>query len=146
MKLKKILQRVAAVIIAIIVAGGAVWLITGRSPMAIIVKSALHQMDTESYDKAMADKTDKRTTEIPAGIVFPREVAQYTIGTMQVFEVPAENEEKPVVLYLHGGAYVPLRLSTGRPWLSGQRPQAVASWLPTTRCCLSILLLRLTCS
>ena len=72
MKLKKILQRVAAVIIAIIVAGGAVWLITGRSPMAIIVKSALHQMDTESYDKAMADKTDKRTTEIPAGIVFPR--------------------------------------------------------------------------
>ena len=60
MKLKKILQRVAAVIIAIIVAGGAVWLITGRSPMAIIVKSALHQMDTESYDKAMADKTDKR--------------------------------------------------------------------------------------
>ena len=108
MKLKKILQRVAAVIIAIIVAGGAVWLITGRSPMAIIVKSALHQMDTESYDKAMADKTDKRTTEIPAGIVFPREVAQYTIGTMQVFEVPAENEEKPVVLYLHGGAYVHL--------------------------------------
>ena len=47
MKTKKILRIVAAIIIAILVVGGGVWLITGRSPMAIIVKSALHQMDTE---------------------------------------------------------------------------------------------------
>ena len=95
MKTKKILRIVAAVIIAILVVGGGVWLITGRSPMAIIVKSALHQMDTESYDKAMADKTDKSKIEIPADVVFPREVVQYTIGDMQVFEVPAENDTKP---------------------------------------------------
>ena len=112
-KMKKILRTVAMVIIALMVVGGGVWMITGRSPMAIIVKSALHQMDTESYDKAMADKTDKSTTEIPAGVVFPREAFQYTIGNMQVFEVPAENDTKPVVLYLHG-LYVPALEGYGR--------------------------------
>ena len=126
MKTKKILRIVAVVIIAILVVGGGVWLITGRSPMAIIVKSALHQMDTESYDKAMADKTDKRTTEIPADVVFPREVVQYTIGDMQVFKVPAEDDTKPVVLYLHGGAYV--HNFTSRHW------KAMAEWAKTTGC------------
>ena len=158
-KAKKILRTVAAVIVALIVVGGAVWLITGRSPVAIIVKSALHQMDTDSYDTAMADQTDKSETEIPADVKFPREVVQYAIGNMQVFEVPAVNDTKPVVLYLHGGAYVhnftsqhwkamaewakttsiTSRPSTGRPWPNGPRPQAVASWRQTTRCCPSIL-------
>ena len=125
-KMKKILRTVAMVIIALMVVGGGVWMITGRSPMAIIVKSALHQMDTESYDKAMADKTDKSTTEIPAGVVFPREAFQYTIGNMQVFEVPAENDTKPVVLYLHGGAYV--HNFTSQHW------KAMAGWAKTTGC------------
>lgn len=125
-KMKKILRTVAMVIIALMVVGGGVWMITGRSPMAIIVKSALHQMDTESYDKAMADKTDKSTTEIPAGVVFPRESFQYTIGNMQVFEVPAENDTKPVVLYLHGGAYV--HNFTSQHW------KAMAEWAKTTGC------------
>ena len=125
-KMKKILRTVAMVIIALMVVGGGVWMITGRSPMAIIVKSALHQMDTESYDKAMADKTDKSTTEIPAGVVFPREAFQYTSGNMQVFEVPAENDTKPVVLYLHGGAYV--HNFTSQHW------KAMAEWAKTTGC------------
>ena len=125
-KMKKILRTVAMVIIALMVVGGGVWLITGRSPTAIIVKSTLHQMDTESYDKAMADKTDKSTTEIPAGVVFPREAFQYTIGNMQVFEVPAENDTKPVVLYLHGGAYV--HNFTSQHW------KAMAEWAKTTGC------------
>lgn len=125
-KMKKILRTVAMVIIALMVVGGGVWMITGRSPMAIIVKSALHQMDTESYDKAMADKTDKSTTEIPAGVVFPREAFQYTIGNMQVFEVPAENDTKPVVLYLHGGAYV--HNFTSQHW------KTMAEWAKTTGC------------
>ena len=125
-KMKKILRTVAMVIIALMVVGGGVWMITGRSPMAIIVKSALHQMDTESYDKAMADKTDKSTTEIPTGVVFPREAFQYTIGNMQVFEVPAENDTKPVVLYLHGGAYV--HNFTSQHW------KAMAEWAKTTGC------------
>ena len=125
-KMKKILRTVAMVIIALMVVGGGVWMITGRSPMAIIVKCALHQMDTESYDKAMADKTDKSTTEIPAGVVFPREAFQYTIGNMQVFEVPAENDTKPVVLYLHGGAYV--HNFTSQHW------KAMAEWAKTTGC------------
>lgn len=125
-KMKKILRTVAMVIIALMVVGGGVWMITGRSPMAIIVKSALHQMDTESYDKAMADKTDKSTTEIPAGVVLPREAFQYTIGNMQVFEVPAENDTKPVVLYLHGGAYV--HNFTSQHW------KAMAEWAKTTGC------------
>lgn len=108
------------------VIGVGVWLITGRSPMAIIVKSALHQMDTESYDNAMADKTDKSTTKIPADVVFPREVVQYTIGNMQVFKVPAENDTKPVVIYLHGGAYV--HNFTSQHW------SAMAEWAKTTGC------------
>ena len=123
---RKILRTVAAVIVALIVIGGAVWLITGRSPMAIIVKSAFHQMDTASYETAMADQTDKLTTEIPSGVTFPREVAQYAIGPMQVFEVPAEDNTKPVVLYLHGGAYV--HNFTPQHW------KAMAEWAKTTGC------------
>ena len=125
-KAKKILRTVAAVIVALIVVGGAVWLITGRSPVAIIVKSALHQMDTDSYDTAMADQTDKSETEIPADVKFPREVVQYAIGNMQVFEVPAVNDTKPVVLYLHGGAYV--HNFTSQHW------KAMAEWAKTTGC------------
>ncbi|MBO4851239.1 MAG: alpha/beta hydrolase fold domain-containing protein [Prevotella sp.] len=125
-KMKKMLRIVAVVIIALIVGGGGAWLITGRSPMAIIVKSVMHQMDTKSYDKAMADKTDKSKTEIPANVVFPREVVQYTIGNMQVFEVPAENDTKPVVIYLHGGAYVHNFMS--------QHWKAMAKWAKTTGC------------
>ena len=40
MKTKKILRIVAVVIIALMVIGGGIWLITGRSPLAIIVNSA----------------------------------------------------------------------------------------------------------
>ena len=94
--------------------------------MAIIVKSFLHQMDTESYDKAIADKTDKRTTEIPSSVTFPREAFQYSIGDMQVFEVPAENDTKPVVLYLHGGVYV--HNFTSQNW------KAMAEWSKITGC------------
>lgn len=125
-KTKKILQVVAVVIIALMAVGGGIWLITGRSPMAIIVKTTFHQMDTESFDKAMADKTDKGTTEIPSDVKFPREVVQRTFENMQVFEVPAENDTKPVVLYLHGGAYV--HNFTSQHW------KAMAEWAKTTGC------------
>jgi len=125
-KTKKIQRIVIVVIIALIVVGGGVWLITGRSPMAILVKSSFEQMDMEMYENAMADQTDKSITEIPAKVGFPRDVVEYTIGNMQVFEVAAEDDKKPVVLYIHGGAYVH-NFATPH-W------KAMAEWAKSTGC------------
>ena len=70
--------------------------------------------------------TDKSTVEIPENVVFPREVKQYKVGGMQVFESAAEDDSKPIVLYVHGGAYLnnfmPLHWS------------AMAEWAETTGC------------
>ena len=103
---KKILRTVTGIIVALVIIGGAVWMITGLSPQALIVRAFLKPMTMDKYEEAMNDKTDKSTTEIPAEVKFPREVAEYRVGGMQVFEVPAADDTKPVVLYLHGGAYV----------------------------------------
>ena len=43
-KEKKIIKTLAGIIFAIVIIVGAVWLITGRSPQSIVVRSALHQM------------------------------------------------------------------------------------------------------
>ena len=64
--------------------------------------------------------------EIPAEVVFPREVKQYQVGIMQVFESAPADDTKPILLYIHGGAYVnnfsPLHWS------------AMAEWATTTGC------------
>lgn len=125
-KEKKMLKTLVGIILAIVIIVGALWLMTGRSPQAIIVRSVLHQMTMESYDMAMADKTDKGTTEVPADVEFPREVKVYKIGSMQVFEVAGEDDTKPVVLYLHGGAYV--HNFTSQHW------NAMAEWAKETGC------------
>lgn len=58
------------------------------------------------YRKDMADKSDKGTISLPKSARFPRPVFEYRVDGMQVFEVPAAERDKPVVLYLHGGAYI----------------------------------------
>ena len=82
---KKILRTVTGIIVALIIIGGAVWMITGLSPQALIVRAFLKPMTMDKYEEAMNDKTDKSTTEIPAEVKFPREVAEYRVGGMQVF-------------------------------------------------------------
>lgn len=123
---RKLLLTVLALIAIIIVAGLGIRLIDGRSPQAFIVAHLFHQSTMEDYEKGKGDMTDKSTVAIPEGVEFPREVKQYRVGDMQVFEVAAEDGSKPVVLYIHGGAYY--HNFSSRHW------KAMAEWAETTGC------------
>jgi len=70
--------------------------------------------------------TDKNIVEIPEGVEFPREVKQFKVGGMQVFECPAADNSKPIVLYIHGGAYV--NNFSSRHW------ESMAEWAEMTGC------------
>ena len=124
--IKNLLLTVVALVAAVAIVGLGFWLIDGRSPQAYIVSHALTRSTMETYEQQKGDKTDKSHVEIPDGIQFPREVTQYKVGGMQVFECPAEDEGNPVVFYIHGGAYY-LNFST-RHW------NAMAEWAKTTGC------------
>ena len=130
MKTKKILRKllltVLTLIVAIIFLGLGLWLIDGRSPQAFLVAHSLPQATMEDYEKGKGDMTDQSIVEIPDGVEFPREVTQYKVGDMQVFEVAAEDDSKPIVLYIHGGAY--LHNFTPQHW------KAMAEWAETTGC------------
>ena len=123
---RKLLLTVLALIAIIIVAGLGIRLIDGRSPQAFIVAHLFHQSTMEDYEKGKGDMTDKSTVAIPEGVEFPREVKQYRVGDMQVFEVAAEDGSKPIVLYIHGGAYY--HNFSSRHW------KAMAEWAETTGC------------
>lgn len=124
--LKRILLILVGLIVAIIVAGVAVKLIDGRSPQAIIVSHSLPQRTMEDYEKGRGDKTDKSTVDIPEDVKFPREMRQYRVGNMQVFHMEAEDDSKPIVLYIHGGAYY-MNIETLH-W------KAIAEWAESTGC------------
>lgn len=130
MKTKKFLKRlfltVIAIIVAIIIVALGFRLIDGRSPQAYIVSHMFSKTTMEAYYQVKNDTTDKSTVEIPREVKFPREVTQYRTGIMQVFEVAAEDDSKPVVLYIHGGAY--LNNFSSRHWM------AMAEWAETTGC------------
>lgn len=123
---RKLLLTVLALIAIIIVAGLGIRLIDGRSPQAFIVAHLFHQSTMEEYEKGKGDMTDKSTVAISEGVEFPREVKQYRVGDMQVFEVAAEDGSKPIVLYIHGGAYY--HNFSSRHW------KAMAEWAETTDC------------
>ena len=110
----------------LIVDDGAIKLLTPRSPMAIIVSHSLSQTTMEEYEKSRGDQTDQSTVEIPKGVKFPREMRQYRVGHMQVFHMEAEDDSKPIVLYIHGGAY--LHNYNTLHW------KAMAEWAKTTGC------------
>ncbi|MBP5386640.1 MAG: alpha/beta hydrolase [Prevotella sp.] len=124
--LRKLLLTFILLVAFIIVAGLGIWLIDGRSPQAFVVAHLFHQSTMEDYEKGKGDMTDKSTVAIPEGVEFTREVKQFRIGGMQVFEVAAEDSSKPIVLYIHGGAYY-LNFSS-RHW------KAMAGWAETTGC------------
>ena len=130
MKAKKVLKKLFLTIVTLIAVIALIclgfWLIDGRSPQAYICAHSLKQSTMEDYEKGKGNMTDKSFVEIPEGIEFPREVKQFKIGDMQVFETAAEDDSKPIVLYIHGGAYLnnfmPLHWS------------AMAEWAQTTGC------------
>ena len=130
MKIKKILRRlfltVLALIAAVIVIILGFWLIDGRSPQAYVVSHILTQSTMEDYEKGKNDTTDKSTVAIPDGVEFPRKVTQSKVGHMQVFECAAKDDSKPIVLYIHGGAYV--NNFSSRHW------SAMAEWAEMTGC------------
>lgn len=130
MKTKKIIKRlfltVLLLIAAVIVIGLGFRLIDGRSPQAYVVAHSLSQSTMEDYEKGKNDMTDKSMVKIPDGVEFPREVTQYKVGHMQVFECTAEDDSKPIVLYIHGGAYV--HNFSSRHW------SAMAEWAEMTGC------------
>jgi hypothetical protein len=103
---KRVVLTVMILIACVVIISLGFWLIEGRSPQAYFVAHALPQTTMEDYEKGKGDMTDKSIVEIPDGVVFPREVKQYKVDGMQVFESAAEDESKPIVLYIHGGAYV----------------------------------------
>lgn len=124
--MKKNLWTLIGVIIALVIIGGLVWLIDGRSPQAIVVSHALNKSTMEDYERNKRDKTDKSTVEIPSDVKFPREMRQYRVGHMQVFHMEAASADKPMVLYIHGGAY--LHNFTTQHW------EAMAEWAESTGC------------
>ena len=130
MKTKKILRRlflaVLLLIAAVVVIGVGFRLIDGRSPQAYIVAHILPQSTMEDYEKGRGDTTDKSTVEIPDDVEFPRDVTQYKVGHMQVFECAAEDDSKPIVLYIHGGAY--FHNFSSRHW------SAMTEWTEMTGC------------
>lgn len=124
--LRKLLLAVVVLIAAIIIVSLGFWLIDGRSPQAYVVVHILPQTTMEDYEKGKTDMTDKSMVEIPDGVEFPRKVTQYKVDHMQVFECAAEDDSKPIVLYIHGGAYV--NNFSSRHW------SAMAEWAEITGC------------
>ena len=122
-KLIKVVMTIIGIVLLIVLG---LLTIDGRSPQAIIIAHSLTKSTIEDYLKTKGDKTDKSSVVIPDGIIFPREVTQYKVSDMQVFEVAAKDDSSPIVLYIHGGAYLnnfmPLHWS------------AMAEWAETTGC------------
>ena len=122
-KLVKAILTIVGVILLIVLG---LLTIDGRSPQAIIIAHSLTKSTIEDYLKTKGDQTDKSDVKIPDNVKFPREVTQYRVGDMQVFEVAAQDDSSPIVLYIHGGAY----LNNFMPlhWM------AMAEWAETTGC------------
>lgn len=123
---KNVLRTLAGILAAIILIGVIACLIDGRSPQAIVVSHMLPQSTMEDYKQYKGDTTDQSTVEIPDDAKFPREMRQYRIGGMQVFHMEPQDDSKPIVLYIHGGAY--FHNFSSRHWA------AMAEWAATTGC------------
>ena len=104
---KRAILTLACVITALVLAAAGVRLFVGRSLQAVAIHELIRfrALDLKKYEEDKADKSDKGTVVVPSGIKFPRPMREYRVGGMQVFEADAEDDGKPVLLYLHGGGY-----------------------------------------
>lgn len=130
MKAKKLLRTLLLTLLALVATIALIclgfWLIDGRSPQAYVVAHSLSHSTMEQYEKEKVSTTDKSSVAIPEDITFPRPVRQYKVDGMQVFEVAALDDTRPVVLYIHGGAYC--HNFSSRHW------SAMAEWAEATGC------------
>ena len=60
----------------------------------------------QKIEGEMLDRTDQGTVSIPTKVRFPRPVTESRYEGMQVFEMAPADDNKLVLLYLHGGAYI----------------------------------------
>lgn len=60
----------------------------------------------QRFEGEMLDYSDKGTVSLPSGVRFPRPVSESLHDGMQVFEMAPADDTKPVLFYLHGGAYI----------------------------------------
>ena len=102
---KNVLLTLVGIIAAILIIDAIAFLIDGRSPQAIVISHLFDQATMDTYNQQRGDTTDQSTVEIPDDVTFPREMRQYRVGGMQVFHMEPQDDSKPVVLYIHGGAY-----------------------------------------
>lgn len=104
---KKLLWTLAGLAAAFLLICVGVKLFDGRSPQAVFVHEFIgfRALDLKKYEVDKADTSDKGTIEVPAEFNFPRPLREYRVDGMQVFEADPADETKPVLLYLHGGAY-----------------------------------------
>lgn len=124
--IKTILWGVGIILVAVVVFCCWVWLVDGRSPQAFIIAHSFNQATLEDYEQGKGDQTDKSTVAIDDGVTFPRKMRQYRVGEMQVFHMEPADADKPIVLYIHGGAYY--KNFDGLHW------KAMAEWASETGC------------
>ena len=60
----------------------------------------------QKIEGEMLDKTDQGTISLPENVRFPRPFTESRYEGMQVFEMAPADDTKPVLFYLHGGAYI----------------------------------------
>ena len=104
---KRAILTLACVVTALVLAAAGVRLFGGRSLQAVAIHELIRfrALDLKKYEEDKSDRSDKGTVVVPSGIKFPRPMREYRVGGMQVFEADAEDDGKPVLLYLHGGGY-----------------------------------------
>ena len=98
-----------------------------RSLGAIMISHMLPQRTMEDYEQGRGDQTDKQLVERPQKVKFPREMRQYLVGSaMQVFHMEPADANRPILFYIHGGAY--LNNFADLHW------KAMAEWARATGC------------
>ena len=101
MKAKKALTAIACLTAALLCCGCA-------SLEAALVRTVVkgRALTMERFEGKMLDLSDKGTVSIPEGVKFPRPVSESRYDGMQVFEMAPADDTRPVLFYLHGGAYI----------------------------------------
>jgi len=76
-------------------------------PCILLMFVAIAMVCVYDFDESETPRvvTDKNAVVIPKQVKFKRPVKEYQIEGMQVFEMAAADETKPIILYLHGGGY-----------------------------------------
>ena len=102
MTLSKVLSTIAVCTAAIFCCGCSASFEAGL--VRTVVKGRALTM--ERFNNEMLDRSDKSTISAPSSVKFPRTVSESHFEGMQVFEMAPADDTKPMLFYLHGGAYI----------------------------------------